>query len=99
MLCLLFFCRFVFMFGKGDRADQKSRPRKSEEPLVQGGERGTAERRASYFLYVEKDACAKRRKWRGLHRFPFPLYYFGKATAQSGENGAGCAVPLLFTIL
>lgn len=52
MLCLLFFCRFVFLFGKGDRADQKSRSYRSKEPLVQGG-----------------------------------------------ENGAGCAVPLLFTIL
>lgn len=51
------------------------RRRRSEERHEQDGKRGTAKRRASCFLYIGKDACAKRRKWRGLRRSP-SFYYF-----------------------
>ena len=61
----LVFCVFIW----------ERRRRRSEEPLVQGGKRGTAKRRASCFLYIGKDACAERRKWRGLRRSP-SFYYF-----------------------
>lgn len=65
MLCLLFFIYWEGRLRKAakmaraapfpfvyilERRLPSIRPRRSEEPLVQGGERGTTERRASCFF-------------------------------------------------
>ena len=86
-------CLFVYILER--------RLRKSEERHKQDGERGTAKRRASCFLYIGKDACAGRRKWRGLRRSPsFIFWKDGGAdwkgdtnrTAREARQSAGALV-------
>ena len=46
-----------------------------------------------FFIYWE-GRLRKAAKMARAAPFPFPLYYFGKEAAQSGENGTGlCRAP------